>query len=96
MRVTVTLLVRLPGDDPAVGAKVKGINHDALSKAHRDVAGATDAHGSFTWSNVDVGPLGARLTLEAEYADATGEEWYAKTSERIFGPTTITITLSIL
>jgi hypothetical protein len=95
MRASVTLVIRLPGDDPAVGARVIGVNHDAVSRANRDLSGTTDAHGSLTWPDVDVAPLGTRLTLEARYADPEGEEWYAKTSERVFGPTTITMTLDL-
>lgn len=91
MEASITLVVRLAGDTPAGGAQVRGINHDAVSEAHRDWAGTTDAQGRLTWPNVDLGPLGDRFTITARFVDATGEKWYAETSERIFSPTTITL-----
>ena len=95
MEAPVTLVVRLPGGTPATGAQVKGVNHDALSESRRDLVGTTDAQGTLTWPDVGIGPVGSRCTFSVRFVDETGEEWYTERTERIYGPTTLTVTLDI-
>jgi hypothetical protein len=94
MGANVTVRVKLPDGTPAVGARVRGVNHDAWAKSQKDWLGTTDENGQHVWTNLDTGMLGDRYTIVAEQVDPKGGKLLGEVSERIKHDMEVTIVLA--
>lgn len=88
-----TVKVQTPDGAPASGAQIDGTNTNAWSDKNRKWPGTTLQDGTHTWANLDKGTLGNFYTFRVTYTDPTGVDWLGEHSERISGPTSLTITL---
>ena len=94
MGAKVTVEVRHADGTPVPGARIRGINHDAWAKSHKEWAGTADQSGKHTWENIDTGTLGDRYTFQVEHVDPKGMRWVGEESHRIKSDSEIVITLA--